>query len=91
MSQFGHVSAVNLSRQCNIIDFSSPQSACRNSCTVGQMNGLSFAVGEAMGHKLSIPAASFTRKSRRDAFPLKVCSQNVPYNCLDIQVIKELH
>ncbi|KAL7140489.1 hypothetical protein ABFS83_09G123700 [Erythranthe nasuta] len=73
MSQFGHVSAVNLNRQYNILNV-----------TFGQMNGLSFAVGEAMGHKLRIPSAnSVTTKYRRNASPLKVVCIDYPRPELD--------
>ncbi|KAL7100345.1 hypothetical protein ACP275_09G140600 [Erythranthe tilingii] len=73
MSQFGHVSAVNLNRQYNILNV-----------TFGQMNGLSFAVGEAMGHKLRIPSAnSVTTKYRRNTSPLKVVCIDYPRPELD--------
>lgn len=63
MSQFGHVSAVNSSGQYNM----------PNVC-IGQMNGLSFAVSDAMGRKLRIQAAqAFGTRSNRNALPLKVC------------------
>nr|ALE33745.1 phytoene desaturase 1 [Erythranthe lewisii] len=73
MSQFGHVSAVNLNRQYNILNV-----------TFGQMNGLSFAVGEAMGHQLKIPSANaVTTKYRKGASPLKVVCIDYPRPELD--------
>ncbi|EYU21253.1 hypothetical protein ABFS82_09G129800 [Erythranthe guttata] len=73
MSQFGHVSAVNLNRQYNILNV-----------TFGQMNGLSFAVGEAMGHKLRFPSANaVTTKCRRNTSPLKVVCIDYPRPELD--------
>ncbi|KAL8043556.1 hypothetical protein ABFX02_09G126800 [Erythranthe guttata] len=73
MSQFGHVSAVNLNRQYNILNV-----------TFGQMNGLSFAVGEAMGHKLGFPSANaVTTKCRRNTSPLKVVCIDYPRPELD--------
>lgn len=73
MSQFGHVSAVNLSGQYNM----------PNVC-IGQMNGLSFAVSDAMGRKLRIPAAqAFGTRSNRNALPLKVVCIDYPRPELD--------
>lgn len=66
MSQFGHVSAVNLSRQCNISTVLSTQ------CIIS--NGLSFSVSDAMGHKLRIPTTrAFATRTNKNALPLKVC------------------
>ncbi|KAL8466463.1 hypothetical protein ACS0TY_035518 [Phlomoides rotata] len=73
MSQFGHVSAVNLSGQYNMPNVS-----------IGQMNCLSFAVSDAMGHKLRVPTAqAFGTRSNRNALPLKVVCIDYPRPELD--------
>ncbi|KAL3825045.1 hypothetical protein ACJIZ3_021074 [Penstemon smallii] len=79
MSQFGHVSAVNLSIQNNIANIWSSESLQRQCCNVRQMNGLSSAGSDAMGHKLRIPAAhASTTRSNRNTSPLKVVCIDYP-------------
>lgn len=69
MSQFGHVSAVNLSGQYNMPNV-----------FTGKMNGLNFAVSDAMGHKLRVPdVQAFGTRSYRNALPLKVCLSGLKY------------
>ncbi|KAL1551831.1 15-cis-phytoene desaturase [Salvia divinorum] len=78
MSQFGHVSAVNLSRQCNMCTVLSPQ----HGSSIG--NGISFAVSDAMGHKLRMPTThAFTKRSDRNVPPLKVVCIDYPRPELD--------
>ncbi|KAG6425772.1 hypothetical protein SASPL_109976 [Salvia splendens] len=73
MSQFGHVSAVNLSRQCNMCTVLSPQ----HGSSIG--NGISFAVCDAMGHKLRMPTThAFSNRSKRNVHPLKVVCIDYP-------------
>lgn len=78
MSQFGHVSAVNLRGQ-NSLNLWSPQS-WRCCCLDGKMNTLSFASSDAMGHKLKRPSAhAFMMNSRRKYVPpLKVVCIDYP-------------
>ncbi|KAL0354409.1 UNVERIFIED_CONTAM: 15-cis-phytoene desaturase, chloroplastic/chromoplastic [Sesamum radiatum] len=79
MSQFGQVSAVNTSRQYSASSVYSPYCAWRNGCTVGQINGLSFAVSDAMGQKLRIRSPhAFATRSSRAAVPLKVVCIDYP-------------
>ncbi|KAK4479212.1 hypothetical protein RD792_014723 [Penstemon davidsonii] len=79
MSQFGHVSAVNLSIQNNMSNIWSSESLQRQCCNVRQMNGLSSASSDAMGHKLRIPAAhASTTRSSRNTSPLKVVCIDYP-------------
>lgn len=79
MSQFGHVSAVNLRGQNNLSNPWSPQS-WRCCCLDGKMNTLSFASSDAMGHKLKRPSAhALMMDSRRKYMsPLKVVCIDYP-------------
>lgn len=84
MAQFGHVSAVNLSGQNTIINKWSARSSCRRGCKIGQLNSISFAGSDAMGHKFRIPVAqSLSRRSHLDTIPLKVCSAKAAYKIYD--------
>lgn len=75
MSQFGHVSAVNLRGQSKLNNLWSSQS-WRCYCLDGKMNTLSFASSDAMGRKLKSPSANaFMTRSRKDVPPLKVWPQ----------------
>ncbi|XP_073064580.1 15-cis-phytoene desaturase, chloroplastic/chromoplastic [Primulina eburnea] len=79
MAQFGHVSAVNLSGQNTIVNKWSTQSSWRCGCKVGQLNSISFAGSDAMGHKLRIPVArTLTRTFNWDAIRLKVVCIDYP-------------
>ncbi|KAL0414982.1 UNVERIFIED_CONTAM: 15-cis-phytoene desaturase, chloroplastic/chromoplastic [Sesamum latifolium] len=79
MSQFGQVSAVNTSRQYSASSVYSSHCAWRNGCNVGQTNGLSFAVSDAMGQKLRIRSPhAFATRSNRAAVPLKVVCIDYP-------------
>lgn len=76
MSQFGHVSAVNLSRQSNVVHLWSSSASARGGCHFAskEMNALSFGCSDSMGHKLKSPVANTViLRSRRGASPLKVC------------------
>ncbi|CAA2965923.1 phytoene desaturase [Olea europaea subsp. europaea] len=78
MSQFGHVSAVNLRGQSNLNNLWSSQS-WRCYCLDGKMNTLSFASSDAMGRKLKSPSANaFMTRSRKDVPPLKVVCIDYP-------------
>lgn len=74
MSQLGHVSAVNLSRQSNVVHLWSLPAAARGGChsISKEMNALSFV--RSTSHKLKVPLAnSVIVRSRKGASPLKVC------------------
>ncbi|CAI9773546.1 unnamed protein product [Fraxinus pennsylvanica] len=79
MSQFGHVSAVNLRGQNNLSNPWSPQS-WRCCCLDRKMNTLSFASSDAMGHKLKRPSAHalMMDSRRKDMSPLKVVCIDYP-------------
>lgn len=75
MSQFGHVSAVNMSRQSNVVSLWSSHSAWsgRHCFRSGQVDALSFGVSDSMGDKLKAPIRnSVVMRSRKLASPLKV-------------------
>lgn len=74
MSQFGHVSAVNLRRQSNVVHLWSSPAAARGGCHFAEMNALSFGCSDSMGHKLKSSVANTVKlRSRRGVRPLKVC------------------
>nr|AHV90407.1 phytoene desaturase protein [Sesamum indicum] len=79
MSQFGQVSAINTSRQYSGSSVYSSHYAWRKDCTIGQTNGLSFAVSDAMGQKLRVRSPhAFATRSNRAAVPLKVVCIDYP-------------
>ena len=76
MSQFGHVSAVTLGRQSNVVHLWSLPAAARGGCQFvsKEINSLSFGRSDSMGQKVKFLAAnSVIMRSRKDAGPLKVC------------------
>ncbi|KAL2462504.1 15-cis-phytoene desaturase [Forsythia ovata] len=86
MSQFGHVSAVNLRGQNNLNNLWSPQS-WRCCYLDGKMNTLSFASSDAMGHKLKSPSVrAFMTGSRKVVSPLKVVCIDYPRPEIDSTV-----
>ncbi|KAL3528526.1 hypothetical protein ACH5RR_007848 [Cinchona calisaya] len=81
MSQLGHVSAVNLSRQCNVVRVWNSHSAGRggNCFASGQANAISFVGSDSMGDRLKLPvSSSVVMKSRKDANTLKVVCIDYP-------------
>ncbi|CAI9114532.1 OLC1v1015280C2 [Oldenlandia corymbosa var. corymbosa] len=87
MSQLGHVSAVNMSRQSSAAgSLLSSQSAWRDGrCFVsGQKNALSFGGSDSMGDKLKFPVAnSAGMRSRKDTSHLKVVCVDYPRPDID--------
>ncbi|KAK2969984.1 hypothetical protein RJ640_008324 [Escallonia rubra] len=78
MSQFGHVSAVNLSGHNQAIKFWNSGSTWR--CVAsGQVNALSFGGSDSMGQKFRVPTTNVViSRPRKDVCPLQVVCIDYP-------------
>uniref|UniRef100_A0A5B7CD51 Phytoene dehydrogenase n=1 Tax=Davidia involucrata TaxID=16924 RepID=A0A5B7CD51_DAVIN len=86
MAQFGQAAALNLSGQCNVINFWNSRSNWRGGFRNGseQTNALAFKGSDSMGHRLIIPNTHAVRKRpRNDVGPLQVVCIDYPRPELD--------
>ena len=75
MSQIGHISAVNLTGQINVMNFWNPQSTWRCGChhNSRKINALSFRGSDFMGHRFKIhDPHSVGSRPRKGMRPLQV-------------------
>ncbi|KAI5679526.1 hypothetical protein M9H77_00753 [Catharanthus roseus] len=81
MTQFGQVSTLNLTSQNNLVHVSSLLAAARGGClfALKDMNTLSFARSDSMGHKVKFAIGNTsTIRPRKDTSPLKVVCIDYP-------------